>query len=80
MIVNHTPSPAEEWGTHDSSGKNNLWEWFKILYHRLIKSVYLVGGRVEVRVDHRRVHFPFLEVSGLSKFLPGLDLVVDAKK
>ena len=40
---------------------------------------YLVSWRVEVRVNHRRIHLPLLSVSGLPKLQPGLDLVIGTK-
>lgn len=49
------------------------------LYDRPTANMYFVGRRVEVRVDHRRIHLPLLNVSGLPEFLPILDLVIHAK-
>ena len=42
--------------------------------------MYLIGRRAEVCVDHGGVHLPLLEISGLSKFLPGLDLVIHTER
>jgi len=73
------PSPVEERRTHDSGREDDLRDSFRSLKHRLTVSAYLVGRRVEVSVDHGRIHLPFLKVSGLSEFLPGLDLVIDTR-
>ena len=71
------PSSVEERGTHDSGWEDDLHEPVRSLKLRLAVSTHLVGRRVEVSVDHGRIHLPLLKVSGFSEFLPGLDLVVD---
>ena len=73
------PSPVEERRTHDSGWEDDLHDTLRSLNHRHTVRAYLVGRRVEVSVDHGRIHFPLLKVSGFSEFLPGLNLVINAK-
>ena len=73
------PSPVEERRTHDSGWEDDLYTAVRNPNCLLVTGVYLVCRRVEVRVDHRRVHLPLQKVPGLSEFLPSLDLVIDTK-
>lgn len=76
---NHAPSPAEEWRAHDSSWEDDLCAPVRGLYRSSEAIVYLVRRRIKVGVDHGRVHLPLLNVSGLPKLLPVLDLVINAE-
>ncbi len=57
------------------AGENDLTPNEKETDASCFDQTYFIGRRVEVRIHHRRVHFPSFWVSSLSEHCPFLGLV-----